>query len=397
MCGRSRGTIVLAMTETLQDPPLPPPPPPPRLVRDPDDKIVAGVCSGLGRYTDSDPVLWRVALAALALFGGAGIALYALAWLLIPRADSPTSFAERHLRRPDSSVSVAGVVLTLIITLLILGLADGTGVVVLAVIAALVYLVARERRSSPGQVPQAPAAWVPAAPASAYGVPPVPGQSYAPPAMSAAPRSRQRSRLGPLTLSAAALITGLLLLLRELGADGLTGPRVLAGAMLVVGAGLVVGTWYGRARWLIAVGLLLAVALAGAQAASTAADNLSGGAGERLWVPTAASGVTSYELGAGEATLDLRELEPGSVDSIAVEVGFGSLVVLVPDDLPVRVSPDVGLGEVISATEDAGSGTSERRQIADDEVLQLGPDSGPVLDLRLRVGLGEIEVRRAQR
>lgn len=215
--------------------------------------------------------------------------------------------------------------------------------------------------------------------------------------MSAAPRSRQRSRLGPLTLSAAALITGLLLLLRELGADGLTGPRVLAGAMLVVGAGLVVGTWYGRARWLIAVGLLLAVALAGAQAASTAADNLSGGAGERLWVPTAASGVTSYELGAGEATLDLRELEPGSVDSIAVEVGFGSLVVLVPDDLPVRVSPDVGLGEVISATEDAGSGTSERRQIADDEVLQLGPDSGPVLDLRLRVGLGEIEVRRAQR
>ena len=386
------------MTETLHDSPLPPPPPPPpRLVRDPDGKIVAGVCSGLGRYTDSDPVLWRVAVAALALFGGAGIALYALAWLLIPRADSPTSFAERRLRRPDSSVSAVGVALVLVITLLILGLADGTGVVVLAVIALLVYLVARERQASPSAAPQAPADWIPAAPASSYGVPPVAGQGYDAPVMQAAPPSRQRSRLGPLTLSVAALVTGLLLLLRELGTDGLTGPRILAAAMLVVGAGLLVGTWYGRARWLIAVGLLLALALAGAQAATTAADNLSGGAGERRWVPTASSGVTSYELGAGEATLDLRELEPGSVETLAVEVGFGSLVVLVPDDLPVRVAPDVGLAEVILSTENPGSGTAERRTVADDEVLQLGPETGQVLDLRLRVGLGEIEVRRVQR
>ncbi len=394
------GTIVLVMTETLQDP-LPPPPSPPapaarRLVRHPDDKAIGGVCAAFGRFTDTDPVLWRVLFAALVLFGGAGLVIYALAWLLIPRVDQPHSFVERHLRHADQSVSVAGVILLFLVALVLFAaIDDGSGVVVLAVVVALAYLVARERRGAePGAVPAA-TAWQPTGAPSSYGVPPV-AQPFAPPFASpvaAEPRaSKARSILGPVTLSAAALVAGLLLLLRELGTTGITGPRVLAATILVIGFGLLVGTWYGRARWLLAVGLVLGLVLVPATAFQDV--DLAGGAGERTWVPTASNGITEYKLGAGEATLDLRQLEPGAVDMVRAQIGFGSLVVLVPDDLRVRISTDVGLGEVIEDVDDRRLRTE---RFGDDrEVLELGPSTGPELEVDLQVGVGEIEVRRVQ-
>lgn len=389
-------TIVVAMTETLQDP-LPPPPPPPapaarRLVRHPDDKAIGGVCAAFGRFTDTDPVLWRVLFAALVLFGGAGLVLYALAWLLIPRADQPQSFVERHLRNADQSVSVAGVILLFLVALVLFAaIDDGSGVVVLAVVVALAYLVARERRGAePGTEP-GETAWQPAGEPSSYGVPPV-AHPFAPP-VAAEPRApKQRSVLGPVTLSAAALVAGVLLLLRELGATGITGPRVLAAAMLVIGVGLLVGTWYGRARWLLAVGLVLGLVLVPVTAFQDV--DVAGGAGERTWVPTASNGTTVYKLGAGEATLDLRQLEPGSFDAIRAEVGFGSLVVLVPEDLRVRIVSEVGLGEVLQVAD--GREVRTERFGDDREVLELGPSTGPQLELDLQVGLGEIEVRDVQ-
>jgi len=390
------GTIVVVMTETLQDP-LPPPPSPPahaarRLVRHPDDKAIGGVCAAFGRFTDTDPVLWRVLFAALVLFGGAGLVIYALAWLLIPRVDQPQSFVERHLRNADQSVSVAGVILLFLVALVLFAaIDDGSGVVVLAVVVALAYLVARERRTAePGTGPGA-TAWQPAGEPSSYGVPPV-AQPFAAP-VAAEPRApKARSILGPVTLSAAALVTGLLLLLRELGTTGITGPRVLAAAMLVIGVGLLIGTWYGRARWLLALGLVLGLVLVPVTALQDV--RFAGGAGERTWVPTASNGITEYQLGAGEATLDLRQLEPGAVDGLRAQVGFGSLVVLVPDDLRVRISTDVGLGEVIEDVDDRRLRTE--RFGGDREVLELGPSTGPELELDLQVGLGEIEVRRVQ-
>lgn len=405
------------MTETLQDPPpspLPPTPPPvrARLARDPDDKVVAGVCSGLARYTDTDPVLWRVLLAALVLFGGAGIALYVLAWLLIPRTDQPASFVERHLRRPDSSVSVSGVALLLLIALVVFALADnGSGVLVLVVVAGLAFLVARERRAGPGAVPAATAEpsapWVPAGEPSSYGVPPVAartGQAYDQPRpLVADPKlARSRSVLGPVTLSAAALVTGILLLMHELGADGITGPRVLAATMLVVGVGLLVGTWYGRARWLLAVGLALGLALVPVAAFSGTPGPFRSGVGERTWVPTADDARTVFELGAGEATLDLRDLSPAVSEqtplrSLRAEVGLGHLIVLVPQDLTVVITSSVRLGELVDLDPDGRRTTvasEDARGIA--RTRSYGPPGDRRLEVELVVGVGQIEVRRVQ-
>ncbi len=367
MCSPQGGIIVAVMTETLIDQPLPPPPPDPRrLVRDPDDKVVAGVCAGLGRYTATDPVLWRVAIAVLALLGGAGLALYALGWLLVPRADQPQSIAERTLRRPDSSITVVGVVLAVIVGVVLLGLLDGAGVGAIVVLGLLAYLVARDRRDGlPAPRPEMS--------------PPAAGTAPIPP-----PVPRERSPLGGLTLSAAVLVAGTLLLLREAGVDELTGSRVLAVALLVVGSGLLVGTCYGRARWLLPIGVLLAVAMAGAAGAERV--DIADGVGERSW--RAVDG-GDYRLGAGEATLDLRGLRGQDDATVSARVGIGQLVVLVPRGMDVAIDADVELGEI-----DTPRSTTEGDDLHEELVLGSADDVTVTVDADVLVG--QIEVRYVQ-
>lgn len=57
---------------------------PARLYRSRDDRVIAGIGGGLGRYLGIDPVLVRIAIVVLALMGGGGILAYLIAWLVIP-------------------------------------------------------------------------------------------------------------------------------------------------------------------------------------------------------------------------------------------------------------------------------------------------------------------------
>lgn len=61
----------------------------PVLRRSRSSRVFAGVCGGVGDYFGVDPVLVRVALILLVVAGfGLGIVLYAIAWLIIPEAQS---------------------------------------------------------------------------------------------------------------------------------------------------------------------------------------------------------------------------------------------------------------------------------------------------------------------
>jgi phage shock protein C len=65
------------------------------LYRDPNDKKIGGVCSGLGHYFDIDTVLVRIGFVVLALIGGGGILAYALLWgILDPTPVSDGSKAD---------------------------------------------------------------------------------------------------------------------------------------------------------------------------------------------------------------------------------------------------------------------------------------------------------------
>ena len=57
-----------------------------QLTRSRDDKWIAGVCGGIGRYTGVDPNLVRIAAVVLAVVGvGTVIIAYLIAWALMPR------------------------------------------------------------------------------------------------------------------------------------------------------------------------------------------------------------------------------------------------------------------------------------------------------------------------
>jgi phage shock protein C len=56
-----------------------------QLLRPTDDRILAGVSSGIGRYFGIDPVLIRVGFAIMAVTTwGVGLLAYPIMWFLIP-------------------------------------------------------------------------------------------------------------------------------------------------------------------------------------------------------------------------------------------------------------------------------------------------------------------------
>ncbi|WP_051864144.1 PspC domain-containing protein [Streptosporangium roseum] len=65
-----------------------------QLRRTKDGRIVAGVASGLGRYIGIDPNIIRAALAIATFFGGLGVGIYAIGWLLLPDESKDRSIVQ---------------------------------------------------------------------------------------------------------------------------------------------------------------------------------------------------------------------------------------------------------------------------------------------------------------
>lgn len=67
---------------------------PRKLFRDPDEKRIAGVCSGLAYYLDVDVTLVRVLMLAALVAGSAGFWIYLILWIAIPEAATPAQKCE---------------------------------------------------------------------------------------------------------------------------------------------------------------------------------------------------------------------------------------------------------------------------------------------------------------
>ncbi len=55
-----------------------------RLYRNKQDKMIAGVCSGLGDYFDIDPTIIRLAWIVFAFLAGGGVIAYLIGMIVIP-------------------------------------------------------------------------------------------------------------------------------------------------------------------------------------------------------------------------------------------------------------------------------------------------------------------------
>lgn len=55
-----------------------------KIYRSEKNRILGGVCGGLGLYLDIDPNILRILWVLFSLFYGIGILAYIVAWLILP-------------------------------------------------------------------------------------------------------------------------------------------------------------------------------------------------------------------------------------------------------------------------------------------------------------------------
>lgn len=164
-----------------------------------------------------------------------------------------------------------------------------------------------------------------------------------------------------------------------LGGDGVAkAARVLG----IVGVVL-----YGVLTLLAILAFAILIPL-GVFAAGTASQQIELGS-ERVVLTSVSEVDGDRSHDAGDITYDLTAVDFSSADaSMAVEVGAGTLVVEVPDDVTVTVDAQVGAGQ-IELFGDRTDGINLSR----DDTFDGEPGAG-TLDLDLTVAVGELEVSR---
>lgn len=429
----------------------------PVLLRSPRQKVVAGVCGGLGRYCDVDPVIFRIVIGLLSVTGGIGLIFYGFAWLLIPLDGEDENEARRLLSGRVEGAALIAVLLALIGCGLFLSMLSNGGTLSFAAMLSVAIIGSavwsQHRRAA---LPQGG----PGAPSAAYAGTDAPPETKAPPppfgspswwrdpiikdgttgplgasgylwgpddsAASVTPPGRRMPwtgrRLGGHrdrrhdgssrssahtghTHDVSGLVSWLALLAGGLGVGLSWGSRPLGtsleigltAGLAVFALGLIVTAFAGRTG----VGTIFVTAVtAGLLAAATVIPkDIPTSAGNRTWHPASVAAVhPRYELGLGAGTLDLRGLTvpEGRTVSTRAGVGAGLLKVEVPAGLTVRVHVETGLGDVRLPGQprrglDVAPNRVDERTLAPD----AGADPAGTLVLRLEVGVGQVEVRRA--
>jgi phage shock protein PspC (stress-responsive transcriptional regulator) len=378
-------------TTTAAPPPAQDDAPARRLVRVSEGRWLGGVAAGLGRYFDVNPLVYRIAFAALAFAGGTGILLYLAAWLVIPaegREDSTAVEALReHRERPWLLLGVGLLLLGAVLVLAEADLWSGIGNIWLAALlagSALLWWHLAHRDEEPA----APAPPAPAAASGPGGLDADAPTAVAPPAPPPPRRPRKPSLTAPV-LGGLLALAGTFGLLAVLDVYEIDLELALAASVALVGVAIAVGAFTGfRVGWLVVLGLLL---LGGFGVAAATPVSLSAGIGDKVERPLAAAALeSSYEYGIGEYELDLANVQlPAGETRVDVSVGIGDLRVLVPEDAALEIDAHAGAGEVVVlGSRDDGIG-------ADRELSVPGPEpDSPTLVLDAGVGFGQVVVER---
>jgi phage shock protein PspC (stress-responsive transcriptional regulator) len=328
---------------------LPPESPRPRrLVRSRSDRMIGGVCSGLGRYFNVDPILFRIGAVVLAFIGGAGLLAYLAALLLIPSEDSAAASEPPGRTR---WLVIAGVVVLLCLSWPFL---LGGGFLLAGILVPLALLVGA------GILVW----WF------------VSGEGPGDDAGEVAKR--------------AALGIGILFLCGLIAVGGAWaaaagGETVVAIAVIAAGVAILVGAFVRPVRWLVLPAVTLALS-AGAVAAS--GIDLDGGVGERDYRPASAADMReTYQLGMGELVVDLRQTDLPSGDvPVGIDLGIGEARLIVPEDVCVATDAEVGLGEARTF--------DRHNEGVDVEVDDLPEASGDTTRLLVKadVGIGSLRI-----
>ncbi|WP_042420132.1 PspC domain-containing protein [Streptacidiphilus anmyonensis] len=137
----------------------------PPLERSASHRVVTGVCGGLGRRLNIDPLVFRVVIAVLCLWGGVGLFIYGVAWLMIPMEGTGKNELQRLMSGRVDGQSLGAVLVTVLGTGIFfsyMGAKDH--VFPLLLIAALAFAALRydpQRHQLPPRDPESPVAQEP--------------------------------------------------------------------------------------------------------------------------------------------------------------------------------------------------------------------------------------------
>ncbi|MEU9315461.1 PspC domain-containing protein [Streptomyces sp. NPDC048295] len=430
----------------------PPPGPAPLLRRSPQHKVVAGVCGGLGRYCDVDPVIFRIVLGVLSVTGGIGLIFYGFAWLLVPVDGEEENEARRLLSGRVEGASLIAVLIALIGCGLFLSMLGNGGTLAfsamlsLAVVGFAVWTQHRRTAAPEDPLHPATAQAVADAPPEVK-APPSPGSPSwwrdpivkdgttgpvgagylwgpadaalpprAPSPAGAAPKDpfraprREAGTRGPTSIGglvflfaliAGGLGTGLSWQSQPLGTSLQFG---LAGALAVFGLGMLVSSFLGRTGFgTVMLAMITAALLAGASALP---KDITTQWVREGWRPASVAAVQPhYRLGSGVARLDLTGIAVPRGDTVTtgVKVRVGRAVVVVPEDVTVKVDARAGIGDITLPVSGSGAAPVGPREVDVDaerrehRTLPPSPGSRPAgtVELTLEVGIGQVEVTRA--
>lgn len=76
-----------------------------KLYRSRDNRMLGGVCGGLGESFGIDPTIIRLVFGCLVIFGGAGVLLYALAWIVIPEQGGSSMAGDFIARQTEAKAA----------------------------------------------------------------------------------------------------------------------------------------------------------------------------------------------------------------------------------------------------------------------------------------------------
>lgn len=363
-----------------------------RLRRSRTDRRVSGVAGGVARHLDIDPLLVRVAFVVLTFFGGGGLLLYGVAWVLVPEEDTEEAVIRTDDGVRTAALIVAGVLAAASVVGDSVGGMDIPWPLLLVGLVLIIVLGGKQAKEAAQRgLGASGATGGPSSPGGPSGSAAEAGATYATypgyrPGPPPPPRQPDPKRRGPLlfpfTTGLAALGLGVVGTVHLAGVD--VAPSVYPATVLgVVGLMLVVGAFYGRAGGLILIGLLAA----GATAATAVAGDLD--AGQITKKPdTAAELADRYELGVGEIVIDLTDL-PGAEltaldgQTLQVELGVGHIRVVVPDEgLRVDADATIEIGEVVLFG-DKSDGSDRASH---------GDRDDPVLDIDAELFVGQLEI-----
>ncbi|MHB1923937.1 MAG: LiaF domain-containing protein [Acidimicrobiales bacterium] len=165
----------------------------------------------------------------------------------------------------------------------------------------------------------------------------------------------------------------------------LAADTLLAILLMCVGAGLLLTRRSGRHHWPILLGGVVLFVLMGGSAAANSHIHVTGSAvGNPSYSPAAPADLHDYNLGVGNMTIDLGQLDLSSHPTVHATVGAGNLTVVVPAGTKVDVNYTDRIGDVTILGHDVAGGINSDSSWVSGGYASAG--KGVMLDLTVYTG-----------